>query len=81
MLSQSILEDNCGWLKLEALLYNVTIPLARHMDVLYTLKLSFRSNSSQWRSICIFEVYIHISLIEFFGGSILSKAWNLSNIL
>ena len=41
----------------------------------------FKSNDSQWRSICVFGGYIQVSLREFFGGFVLSKARNLSNIL
>ena len=59
-----------------ALLQYITVQLA-YLDVLYTVEFSFRSNNFQWRSICVFR----ISLIGFFGGSILSKARNLSNIL
>ena len=69
------------WQKLGALLQYVTVQLASHLHVLYTIEFSFRSNSSQWRSICIFGAYIEVSLIGFFGGSISSKAGNLSNIL
>ena len=58
----------------------VTIQLASHLDVLYIVEFSFRSNGSQWRSICAFGAYTKVSLIGFFGGSILSKARNLLNI-
>ena len=81
MFFQQILKENCGWQKLETLLHNVTIQLASHLDVLYSLEFSFRSNGSQLRSICVFGAYIHINLIQFFGRSILSKVRNLSNIL
>ena len=42
--------------------------LASHLDVLYILEFSFRSNRSQWRSMCVFGAYIEVSLREFFGG-------------
>ena len=64
-----------------ALVPNVSVQLASHLNVLYTLEFSLRFNGSQWRSISVFGAYIEVSLIEFFGGSILSKAGNLSNIL
>ena len=54
--------------KLGAFLYNVTIQLASHLDVLYKIEFSFRSNGSQWRSTCVFGAYIHISLRQFLGG-------------
>ena len=60
--------------KIRALLHNVTIQLGRHLDVLYTIEFSFRSNSFQRKSTCVFGEYIQISLRELFGGSILSKA-------
>ena len=63
-----------------ALLQYVTVQLASHLDVLYTVLFSFRSNGSQWRSICVFGVYIVVSLTGLFGGSILFKVRNLSNI-
>ena len=66
MFFQEILEENYKRQKLEALLYNVTVPLASHLDVLYFLEFSFISNVSQWRSICVFRVYIKVKLIEFF---------------
>ena len=69
------------WQKLGAFLYNVTIQLASHLDVLYTVEFSFRFNGSQQRSTCVFGAHIQVSLREFFEGSILSKAQNLSNIL
>ena len=62
-------------------MHNITIQLASHLDVLYFVEFLFKSNGSQWISICIFGAYIQVSLTEFFGGSILSKAGNLSNIL
>ena len=41
-----------------ALLHNVTIELASHVDVLYTMEFSFKSDGSQWRSVCVFRAYI-----------------------
>ena len=52
--------------KIRESLHNVTIQLASHLDVLYTIEFSFRSNGSQWISICVFEAYIHVSLRKFF---------------
>ena len=40
-----------------------TVQLVSHLDMLYTVEFSFKSNSSQWRSICVFEAYIQLSLI------------------
>ena len=60
---------------------NITVQLASHLDVLYIVEFSFKSNSSQRRSICVFGAYNHVSLREFFEGSILFEAQNLSNIL
>ena len=62
-------------------MHNITIQLASHLDVLYYVEFSFRSNGSQWRSVCVFGAYIHVSLTQFFEGFILSKAGNLSKIL
>ena len=62
-------------------MYNVTIQLLSHLDVLYSVEFSFKSNGSQWRSyMCIWSVYLG-KFERVFGGSILSKAQNLSNIL
>ena len=62
MFFQQILKGNCGWQKLETLLHNVTTQLASHLDVLYFVEFSFKSNNSQWRSICVFGAYIQVSL-------------------
>ena len=61
-------------------MHNVTVQLASQVDVLYTIKFSFKYDGSQGRSICVFGANIHISLIEFFEGFVLSKVGNLSNI-
>ena len=62
MFFQQILKENCGGQKLETLLHNVTVQLASHLDVLYSIEFSIKSNGSQWRSICVFGAYIHASL-------------------
>ena len=49
--------------------------------MLYTMEFSFRSNGLQWRSTCVFGVYIQVSLIEFFEESMLFKVGNFLNIL
>ena len=67
--------------KLEALLHNIIVQLASHLNMLFTKELSFKSKSFQQRLICVFGAYIQVVLIEFFEGSILSKAGNISNIL
>ena len=54
--------------KLGALLHNVTIQLASHLNLLYIVEFSFKSNSFQWRSICVFGIYIQVILREFFVG-------------
>ena len=56
-----------------ALLHNVIVQLASHLNMLYIVEFSFRSNGCQHRSICIFGVYIQINLRELFGRSILSR--------
>ena len=67
--------------KIRGIAAQCNIQLASYLNLLYKIEFSFRSNNSQWRSICVFGAYIEVSLIEFFGGSILSKTKNLSNIL
>ena len=62
MFFQQSLKENCRWQKLEALLHNVTVQLASQLGVLYFVEFSFRSNNSQWRSICVLGVYIQVSL-------------------
>ena len=64
-----------------ALLRNVTVQLASHVDVFYIIEFSFKFGNFQWRSMYVFGAYIQVSLIKFFEGSILSKARNLLNIL
>ena len=44
----------------------MTIQLASHLDVFYTVEFSFKSNGSQWRSTCVFGEYILVNLREFF---------------
>ena len=73
MFFQQVLKENCGWQKLETLLHNVIVQLASHLDVLYYVGFSFRSNGSQWRSICVFGAYIQVSLTQFFGGPYCSR--------
>ena len=51
-----------------ALMQYVTVQLASHLDVLYTVEFSFKSNGSQQRSICVFGAYIEASLTGFSGG-------------
>ena len=51
-----------------ALLHNVTIQLASHLDVLYIVEFSFKSTDSQQRSICVIGVYIQVSLRNFLKG-------------
>ena len=63
--------------KIKALLHNVAVQLASHLNVFYTIEFSFKYKGSQQRSICVFKAYIQIILTEFFGGSILSKVGNL----
>ena len=67
MLFQQILKENCGWQRLETLLHDVTIRLASHLDVLYSVEFSLRSKCSQWRSICVFGAYIQVNLTQFLG--------------
>ena len=38
MIFQQILEENRGWQKLGALLHNVTLQLARNLDMLYIVE-------------------------------------------
>ena len=57
--------------KLGAFLHNVIVQLPSHLDVLYIVEFSFRSNGSQWRSTCVFGVYIQVSLREFLGVHII----------
>ena len=47
MFLQQILEDNLGLQKLGALLHNVIVQLASHLDVFYVVEFSFKSNDSQ----------------------------------
>ena len=68
MFFQQILKENCRWQKLETLLHNVIVQLASHLDVLYYVDFTFRSNGFQWRSICVCGTYIQVSLIQFLGG-------------
>ena len=68
MLLQRILNENRGWKKLGALLQYVTVQLASHLQVLYAIEFSFRSNGCQRRSICVFGAYIEVNLIGFLGG-------------
>ena len=46
----------------------ITIQLASYLNVLYTIEFSFRFNSFQWRSICVFEGYIQEILTFFLEG-------------
>ena len=55
--------------KIKALLRNVRVQLASHLDVLYIVEFSFRSDGSQRRSICVFGAYIQEILTKFFWGS------------
>ena len=61
--------------EIRALLHIVTLQL-----VSSTVEFPFRYNGSSRRSICVFGACIPIILAKFFGGSILSKERNLSNI-
>ena len=47
-------------------MHNVFVQLASHLDVLYNVEFSFKSNGAQRRSICVFGEYIQVILIEFF---------------
>ena len=59
--SHGILEENGVWRKLCALLPNVTVGKWMCFPP-YNLS---KSNGSQWRSTCVFGVYIQARLIEF----------------
>ena len=54
--------------KIEALLHNIIVQSASHLDVLYTLEFSFKITDSQQRSICVFEAYIQVILTKFLKG-------------
>ena len=83
MFFQQILKENCGWQKLKTLLHNVTVQLAGHLDVLYSVEFSFRSKGSHWRSICVFgDQYVYSSKFDtVFWEVHIVQVGNLSNIL
>ena len=45
-------------MEIGALLHNLSVQLVSHVDVLYTIEFSFRYDDSQWKSTCVFGVYI-----------------------